>query len=181
MTHSRAIQTLLAAILSVVFFASQVRPAQAQAPTPPTVTETVYVADPANQEIFEFFNGKKNAVATSFSGATGNVTGIARHSSGFIFGLDAAGTASLVKSFDAQLGLAGEIPLADLPLKNPVGIAMDSNNDVFVGDNLAASLVVYELPAVSASGTPGGSKVTFTLPATKLARSLASPGPRRAS
>ncbi len=168
MTHSRAIQTLLAAILSVVFFASQVRPAQAQAPTPPTVTETVYVADPANQEIFEFFNGKKNAVATSFSGATGNVTGIARHSSGFIFGLDAAGTASLVKSFDAQLGLAGEIPLADLPLKNPVGIAMDSNNDVFVGDNLAASLVVYELPAVSASGTPGGSKVTFTLPATKL-------------
>jgi hypothetical protein len=130
------------------------------------VTETVYVADPANQEIFEFANGNKTAIATSFSGATGSVTGIARHSTGFIFALDAAGTQSIVKIFDAQLGLAGEIPSQDLPLQNPVGIAMDSKDDVFVGDNLSSSLVVYKLPAVSASGTPSGAKVTFKLPAT---------------
>jgi hypothetical protein len=132
----------------------------------PPVTETVYLADPANQEIFEFYNGGKNALAISIPAATGNVTGIARHSTGFIFALDAAGTESLVKIFDSQLGIAGQIPAADLSLENPVGIAMDNKDDVFVGDNLTGSLVVYKLPAVSAGGTPSGKTVTFTLPAT---------------
>ena len=145
------------------------RTASGYRPTPsgaPPVTETVYIADPANQEIFEFSGGHKNPIAASIPAQTGNVTGIARHSSGFIFALDAAGAKSVVNIFDSQLGPVGAIPPQDLPLVNPVGIAMDKNDDVFVGDNLTSSLVVYELPVVSATGTPGGAKSTFTLPAT---------------